>query len=222
MKSLSSNKITKIFNILDEKYSSFEWWLDCTPFEIIIGAILVQNTTWRNAETALNNIKYQDLAKPEKLINTYKGSIIELIKPSGFYNLKLKRILNFLSFFQEAYLFSFENMKKQDLPTLRKELLNVNGIGAETADVILLYALDKLTFCIDNYTKRLFSRLGYIRQNIKYGDLKNIFEDHVKNDILIYKQFHKYIDFHSHYVCRKEPDCAVCSLNNICDFNLVN
>ena len=219
IKKVSKTILMNIYSELSKLYGEREWWLDVKEFEIILGAILVQNTSWSNAKQALENLKRHNLANAQTLYDTDNSKIRELIKPAGLLNIKLTRIKNFLDFFKNSYDFSINFMKNQDSVILREELIQIKGIGRETADVILLYALDKEVFCIDNYTIRIFSRLGFVEENIKYEDLKNIFENVLDSDIYLYRKYHIFLDAFGHYICKKKPYCDLCPLNNICEYN---
>jgi len=177
--------------------------------EIIIGAILTQNTSWRNVEKSLENLKR---AKALSLRGIRKFSfekLKELIKPSGFYKQKAVYLKNFV----EA-LGNIDYLKNIS----RKELLEVKGIGRETADVILLYALDRLSFVVDAYTKRLLMKLWNIEGS--YEEIKELFEKNLPKDLEIYKEFHALIDLHCKEFCRKKPVCKACPLADICSFCL--
>ena len=198
IKKVSKTILMNIYSELSKLYGEREWWLDVKEFEIILGAILVQNTSWSNAKQALENLKRHNLANAQTLYYTDNSKIRELIKPAGLFNIKLTRIKNFLDFFKNSYDFSINFMKNQDSVILREELIQIKGIGRETADVILLYALDKEVFCIDNYTIRIFSRLGFVEENIKYEDLKNIFENVLDSDIYLYRKYHIFLPWFNH------------------------
>lgn len=215
---LNKKILTKIYAKLHELYGEREWWLDTGRFEIIIGAILVQNTSWKNADKALDNLRKHSLLTSQKLKNTDISIIRELIRPAGLYNIKLTRILNFLDFLRDKYDFSINKMAYEDTGKLRENLIKVKGIGRETADVILLYALGKEVFCIDNYTKRIFYRLGLVSKNIKYEEFKNIFENLLDKDINLYRKYHIFLDALGHYICKKNPECHKCPLNYICEY----
>ncbi|KLO20977.1 endonuclease [Marinitoga sp. 1197] len=196
------NKLSEIYIIPDG------WWPGENKFEIMIGALLTQNTNWNNVEKSLKNIKSQNLLSPEKLYYLNIEKLEELIKPSGFYKVKAKYLKNLLEWFK-IYNFSFELLSKKNVKILRKELLSIKGIGNETADSILLYSLDKLSFVIDAYTIRMFSRFGIeIKKN--YIVYKNFFEKNLPEDLIIYKNFHGLIVEHSKNICKKKPLCDMC------------
>lgn len=210
-------KIHSVYQILLDNYGKQNWWPAETKFEVVLGAILTQNTAWTNVERAIKKLKETALLDPE-MLNKTKSEIIEnLIKPSGFFRQKTKKIKNFLRFFIN-YDFSFEKLSKEK--NLREKLLKINGIGPETADSILLYALELPYFVIDSYTKRLSFRLGIINNNqIKYEDLQSIFESTLPKDVEIYKEYHALIVEHSKKHCKKTPVCLDCPISSLCNYN---
>jgi len=208
--------LMEIYNILYKIYNILPgWWPGDNEFEIMVGALLTQNTNWNNVEKSLNNIKENNLMDPILLYELSINKLEELIKPSGFYTVKAKYLKNLLKWFKE-YDFSFENVNKKNKDELRKELLNVKGIGKETADSILLYAFNKLSFVIDAYTRRMFSRLGVKIKN-DYDTYQKFFEDNLPKDIMLYKNYHGLIVEHSKRVCKKKPVCETCILKSLCE-----
>ncbi|MCP4723754.1 MAG: endonuclease, partial [bacterium] len=157
------------------------------------------------------------LLEPGKLIDLSSQDLADLIRPSGFFNQKTKKIKSFLEFFDSSYQFSIEKMKKQDPTQLRQELLDVFGIGEETADCILLYALDKPFFVIDKYTRRIYGRLGLIDPKISYSELSSYFMRNIPEDIPVYKGYHKLIIYHGREFCSaSNPGCETCILREYC------
>jgi endonuclease-3 related protein len=158
--------LLKIYNSLYDFFGSLNWWPGDTPFEIMLGAILTQNTAWKNVEKAINNLKKENLLEPQKLYSIKQEELAQLIKPSGYYNIKARRLKNFINLFINDFKGSTEKMFSGDSGELRKKLLNVNGIGPETADSILLYAGEKPFFVVDAYTRRVFSRHKLISEDM--------------------------------------------------------
>lgn len=183
---------------------------DSQRFEICLGAILAQNTSWKNVEKALGNLRKNNLLNKEeiKLIETKK--LAGLIKSSGYNNQKAKKIKEFIIFLDS----------KKEIN--RENLLGVWGIGKETADSILLYAYSKPIFVIDSYTKRIFSRLGFCEENINYNKLQDLFHENLGKDTKLFNEYHALIVEHAKRFCRKKPLCRRCSLNNICNFYKTN
>jgi len=209
--------LKEIYELLYKHYGPQRWWPADTPFEIIIGAILTQNTAWENVEKAIANLK--PYLKPQTIFKMEERILRELIRPSGFFNMKAKKIKNFLLWFKEKN-FSIENLKKMDVLTLRSELLKINGIGKETADSIILYALEKPVFVIDAYTKRMFKRMGIIKSD-SYDTIQRIFENSLKKELQLYNEYHALIVRHSKNFCRKIPLCDKCFLKNKCQTSVL-
>ncbi|AEX86417.1 putative endonuclease III-like protein [Marinitoga piezophila KA3] len=210
--------LIEIYETLKKEYTIPEgWWPGENQFEIMLGALLTQNTNWNNVVKSLENIKNKNLLYPEKLYVLDIEELQKLIKPSGFFKVKAKYVKNLLEWFKK-YDFSFEKLEKIDKITLRNELLSVKGIGKETADSILLYSLNKLSFVIDAYTKRMFSRLGL---NIKsdYDAYQKFFEENLPENIMIYKNYHGLIVEHSKNICKKKPLCENCIFKDLCKYN---
>ncbi len=211
-----------IYNALFERFGPQGWWPAESRFEVIIGAILTQNTNWKNVEKSIENIKQARLLEPYELYKAGEGRIRELIKPSGYFNQKAKKIMAFMEYFKK-HNFSIEALRQKELSELREELLSVWGVGRETADAILLYALDKEVFVVDGYTRRIFSRLGMVSPSVGYEDLRAFFEDRLPKDIELYKEFHALIDELGKRYCKRDPRCEGCPLSTgICSFRESN
>lgn len=210
--------ITEIYEVLLKTYGKQNWWPADTPFEICVGAVLTQNTSWKNVEKTIENLKKENLLSPEKIISCSPEKLKELIKPAGFFRQKAKYLKNLSKFILEKG--GIESLKKGNLKDLREKLLKVKGIGKETADSILLYALDKPSFVVDAYTKRLFYRLGLIEsEKIGYKAVKRLVESEippVERNLEIYKELHALIVEHSKIKCRKNPNCKNCPFSFKC------
>ena len=152
--------ITEIYQTILKTYGKQNWWPAETPFEVYVGAVLTQNTNWKNVEKAIENLKRENLITPEAILSCPEEKLQELIKPAGFFRQKARYLKNLCHFVEKNG--GIENLKRIEMESLRKELLKVKGIGKETADSILLYGLNKPSFVVDAYTKRLFSRLGIV------------------------------------------------------------
>lgn len=187
-------------------------------FEIIIGAILTQNTNWKNVEKALYNLNKNDLIDIKKINDIETKKLALLIRPSGYYNQKAKTIKNFSDFLFKNYNGNLDLFFKNDIDRLRDELLRINGIGPETADSIILYAAEKPTFVIDAYTKRIYSRLFDIK--LGYDELKNIFESNLKKDAKLFNEYHALlVELGKNHCKNKNPLCGGCPVNKFCRFN---
>ena len=218
MKNTNKNTKDLLIHIYDKMYKQFgplKWWPGNSPFEIMVGAILTQNTSWTNVEHAINNLKSEELLEPYKLFYLENSKLSELIRPSGFYNVKTRRLKNFIYFFINEYEADIEKMKEEDLWDLRGKLLSLEGIGKETADSILLYALNMPVFVIDAYTKRIFSRHNIVSSDIDYGEFQDIFMTNLPQDADFYNEYHAQIVYTGKNFCKKKPLCSGCPLEDL-------
>jgi len=210
--------LLETYNLLSDHFGFRNWWPAETPFEVCVGAILTQNTSWKNVEKALYNLKQANKLNLTQILKTEDNDLAELIRPSGYYNLKTKRLkalCKYLSKHGTKDLTSFESL---DTVTFRKQLLDVYGVGEETADSILLYAFERKVFVIDAYTKRISFRLGISKEDISYEKLQNLYVKHIPKDISLYNDFHaQYVALGSTF-CKPKPLCKECPLNKICEF----
>jgi endonuclease-3 related protein len=189
------------------------WWPGDTPFEIALGAILTQNTNWENVTRALGNLREESLLSPERIHALPEERLAGLIRPAGYFRLKAARIRNFMSFLHRECRLRLENLAELPLDTARSRLLAVNGIGPETADSILLYALHKPTFVVDAYTRRILNRHLLVPEDIGYEELREYFMDVLPSDVTLYNEFHALIVRIGKKWCRrKQPKCHDCPL----------
>jgi len=202
-----------IYRKLYSHFGPQHWWPAASRFEVIIGAILTQNTSWQNVEKAIANLKNAKALSPQKLRSMPKGRIARLIRPSGFFNIKSKRLKEFLRFFFENYKGDMKKLIKQEPMVLRRQLLSVNGIGPETADSILLYALDKPVFVVDAYTKRIFVRHKFIQKDAAYDKVQNMFSKNLKDEVKLFNEYHALIVRLAKVYCLKNnPKCNLCPI----------
>lgn len=207
-------KLMEIFHILYNTFGPQHWWPGETPFEIIVGAILTQNTNWKNVEKAINNLKKANVLTPKALFELPYSYLKELIRPAGFFNIKAKRLKNFLKFLFEEYEGSLEKMFKEDVEKIRQKLLKIPGIGPETADSILLYAGKKPTFVVDSYTKRILSRHNLIPEEYDYEEIRAFFINHLPEDEALFNEYHALFVALGKNYCRPKPICKKCPLKN--------
>lgn len=212
------NKIRLIYDLLLENYGFQGWWPingKYNPnnysyprtaeqrFEICVGAILTQNTSWKQVEKALENLRRMNALNPQSITSFEVNKLKQAIKPAGYFNQKARKLKEFTTFFLQ--------LKKE--PT-REELLSIWGVGPETADSILLYAYKKPLFVIDAYTKRVFNRIGFKEKT--YDELQKLFMNNLKPDYKLFNEYHALIVEHAKKLCAKKPDCGKCFLNRMC------
>ena len=212
---MSAGQLKEIYNLLLERFGPQHWWPGDTPFEIIIGAILTQNTNWTNVEKAIANLKKAKLLTPDKLhaIDTVK--LAELIRPAGYYNIKAARLKNFLDWFFENHQGKLANLDKIPTDQLRRELLSIKGVGPETADSILLYALTRPIFVVDAYTARIAGRHHLINDSAGYDEIQDLFESRLSADVAMFNEYHALLVRLGKEYCRLRPKCDSCPLNHL-------
>jgi endonuclease-3 related protein len=208
-----SSQLWSMHRSLLKFYGPLHWWPGETELEIMIGAILTQNTNWQNVSKAIEKIKEEGLLDVQALLRIEAEYLGKLIKSCGYYNLKAQRLKNFLSFFYNKYDGSAEKLFSRNGQVLRTELLKVNGIGPETADSILLYAGKKPIFVVDAYTRRIFQRHGYFSHNEDYEDIQCFFMSHLPCEHSLYNEFHAQLVMVGKEYCKKNnPSCPQCPL----------
>lgn len=214
---LSPNRKELLREIYDRLIAVFgpqNWWPAETPFEVILGAILTQNTAWKNAAAAIGNLRCHDLLSFERLCRLGAREIETLIRSSGFYKQKAKKIRTFCDHILTKWNGSLEKFLAQDMESLRTDLLAVRGIGRETADSIVLYAAFQPSFVVDTYTYRIFSRHGWVEESISYDDLREYFMGATDPDVALFQEFHALLVRTGHLYCRKKALCQLCPLND--------
>lgn len=205
-----------IYTRLHAHFGPQHWWPGDTPFEVMVGAILTQHTSWRNVAQAIANLKARDLLRPHALAALPPAELAAWIRPAGYFNLKTKRLRSFLHYFLERYDGDVERMRAQSRDTVRAELLQIEGIGPETADSILLYALGKPVFVIDAYTHRILRRHALSPEETTYDELQSLFHDQVPADPAHYNEYHALLVAVGKEFCRKShPQCGDCPLRGI-------
>jgi len=207
----NEKKLMEIYRLLKNRFGKQNWWPSENEFEMMVGAILTQNVSWNNVEMAMDNLKKKIMLNPLSLKNSSLEKIQELIKPTGFYKQKSKRLMRLADAVIESG--GLKNLFQKD--NLREYLLNINGIGPETADSIILYAADRPKFVVDSYTKRIINRvIGY---EGNYRRLQQFFESNLRSDLELYKEYHALIVELGKNYCKKEPVCNGCPLIEICE-----
>lgn len=212
-------RVYQIYRRLLTVYGPQFWWPGDSDFEVMVGAILTQNTSWVNVERAIHNLKQANLLSVTAIVNVRASRLARLLKPAGYFNLKTERLKNFCRWLKARG----GQRKLQALSTvqLRKALLEVNGVGPETADAILLYAFRRPVFVIDAYTKRIFLRLGMVNESADYEGLRAWFEQRlsrVSKKVPVFNEYHALIVEHAKQACRHKPLCEGCCLQSACSF----
>jgi len=207
------NKVYEIYEILLDHFGPQGWWPGETPLEIMVGAVLTQNTNWTNVSKAIDNLKKENLLSFRKLHELPPEGLAEKIRPAGYFNLKAARLKNLLNFIAQEYNGSVEEMFAVDMHTLREGIITVKGIGPETTDSILLYAGSKPVFVVDAYTHRIFARHNIIAEEEGYYEIQEYFSLALPEDVSLFNEYHALIVRLGKEFCRKsKPLCAGCPL----------
>lgn len=210
------NTLIKIYNTLFTNFGHQNWWPGETKDEIIIGAILTQSVSWQNVEIAIQNLKRENICSLEAIHHAKIETISPLIRSTLYYNQKAKKLKNFTDFLFIEFDGKLDKLFSLELKELRDKLLNIDGIGPETADSILLYAGEKLIFVVDAYTKRIFTRLGLVGNDWSYHQLKRFFMENLPVEVELFQDFHAQIIRLGKEYCRKlNPKCGECPVRNI-------
>jgi len=215
LKTPTNRKLMKMFNLLLDHYGPRNWWPAETALEMMIGAVLTQNTNWKNVEKAIENLKKTDLISLKALSFISNSELAQKIRPAGYYNIKAKRLKNLIDFIVDHYDGKMSKLLADETPTLRNRLLSVNGIGPETADSILLYAANRPVFVIDAYTHRILHRHNMTGEQSTYQELQDLFMDNLPSDTSLFNEFHALIVEAGKDYCRKKPLCEECPLSQI-------
>jgi len=218
---LKNEVITKkLIDIYERLYSHFgprHWWPAESALEMIMGAILVQNVSWKNTSAVLKILEAKGLINISAILMIADDELAELIRPARYYRSKVKSMKSFAGFVHDKYGGDVGVLLKQPMQVLRKELLGIYGIGEETADSIILYGSLQPIFVVDAYTRRIFQRLGFFGGKISYREMQEFFMDHISVDTQLYNEFHALIDCLGNRLClNKSPKCSNCPLQAIC------
>jgi endonuclease-3 related protein len=202
----------EMFENLLTHFGPQRWWPAETELEMMVGAVLTQNTNWKNVEKALINLKKENLLSLHKLSTLSTSEVAALIRPAGYFNIKAKRLKNLIDFIVEHYQAELSMFLKEETQALREGLLSVKGIGPETADSILLYAVRRPVFVVDGYTHRIMTRHGMTDEQVSYHELQALFMDHLPEDTALFNEFHALLVKTGKDYCRREPFCHMCPL----------
>lgn len=200
------------YRILFRAFGPQKWWPGETPFEVAVGAILTQNTAWGNVEKAIARLKTEGVFTPEALDRLPEETLAPLLRSSGYFNLKAARLKAFIHFLFREYGGRLDRMFRENLEPLRKELLEIKGVGPETADSILLYAGGYPVFVVDAYTRRVFSRHGLLPEDADYHEMQRLFMENLPADPPLFNEYHALIVRVGKEFCRTTPRCETCPL----------
>ncbi|GBE17482.1 endonuclease III [archaeon BMS3Abin16] len=214
---MKQNNLEQVYKRLFEAFGAQNWWPGETQLEVIVGAVLTQNTAWQNVKRAIVNLKGAGVLSLNGLIDVGSDGLAELIRPSGYFNVKAKRLKAVVNFLSGSG--GIKGLETAPTVELRRMLLDVNGVGEETADSILLYAFNRPVFVVDAYTKRIFSRLGLLDSGAGYAVVQEFFENSLPSDVNLYNEYHALIVRLGKDFCKKtRPQCLNCPLNDLCEF----
>jgi len=208
-----SRKLNLIYQKLYKSFGPQHWWPGETAFEVMVGAILTQNTNWQNVVRAIANIKKAKALDARKLYRLPHKRLARLLRPVGYFNIKAKRLKNFSKFYLDNYGANVRRMRAVGTEALRDQLLLVNGVGQETADSILLYAMKKPVFVVDAYTKRFSFRHGLTLEDSDYQAVQRFFTQNLESSVQLFNEYHALIvRLAKEYCLKSKPKCAVCPL----------
>ncbi|MGI6655992.1 MAG: endonuclease III domain-containing protein [Desulfobulbus sp.] len=209
----TAQRLRLLYDRMRERFGPQHWWPAETPFEVMVGAILTQNTNWKNVERAITNLRDAGVLSPAGLSGLPVGLLAEYIRPAGYYNIKAGRLRNLLEWIDNEYGGDPAAALAQPLSTLRAQLLAIRGIGPETADSILLYAAGLPIFVVDAYTCRILSRHQLLDEPFDYHRVQELFMDNLESDPQLYNEYHALLVRIGKTYCKKsKPNCADCPL----------
>lgn len=213
-----SDNLLEIYHRLLAYFGPRHWWPAKTPFEVIIGAILTQAVAWRNVQKAITCLENAGLLTPEALYQCPTEQLATMIRATRYYRMKAKKIKAFLTYLFQKHAGDLDQMFRLPLDHLRRDLLNIYGIGEETADSILLYAGGYPVFVVDSYTKRILCRLGFFPEKISYREIQDFFQGSLPKEPQLYNDYHAQLDALGHFICKTRPACTECPLLDLCVF----
>lgn len=208
----AARDLPRMFDALLAAWGPQHWWPGDTPLEVIVGAILTQNTNWKNVERAIARLRANGMLDWRRLHAATTDELAEMIRPAGTYRVKARRLKAFVEFLFARFGGRLENMKRVAMPELRRQLLEVPGIGPETADAILLYALGRPVFVVDAYTRRVLLRHRLIDASARYDDIQRVFESALPRDVALFNEYHALLVEVGKHHCRSTARCAGCPL----------
>lgn len=212
---MTGETLLEIYQLLYDAFGPQHWWPGETQFEIAAGAILTQNTNWANVEKAIRNLKVAGCLSVEGIRRLSPPQLAELIRPAGYFNVKTKRLMNFVTWLSDNYDGTMTNLEGVDTTRLRAALLEIKGVGRETADSILLYALHRPVFVVDAYTARITIRHGLIEPDADYEQLRELFESNLEKDVELFNEYHALLVRAGKEFCKPKARCPGCPLEKL-------
>lgn len=209
------NTLWTIYRRLCRFFGPQHWWPGETPFEVAVGAILTQNTAWSNAARAIAQLKQKRMLNPTRLASIPVNRLARLIRSSGYFNQKARRLKGFVQYLNRRYAGQMARMRGAPMARLRLELLHLSGIGPETADSILLYGLGKPTFVVDAYTRRFLARHSLISWDASYGEIQDLFMERLPHRVSLFNEYHALIVALGKNLCQTHPKCHLCPLRKV-------
>lgn len=206
--------LAAVYRGLFAAYGAQHWWPAESPFAVMVGAVLTQNTAWTNVERAMARLMEQIPLTAEAILALDQEALAEALRPVGYFNIKARRLRAFCAAYLEQG--GFEAWARFETPALRRRLLAINGVGPETADDMLLYAFERPVFVVDAYTRRLFVRLGVLVGDEDYERIRHGFEAALGADPVLFNEYHALIVHHGKHRCRPRPRCDACCLARLC------
>ena len=208
--------VRSLYDRLYATYGPQHWWPGDGPFDVIVGAILTQNTNWTNVEKALDKLRNANISSFKTIHGMDRNYLADLIRPSGYFNQKARKLHEFAVLVENDFNGDLDQLLDLPMDDLRTILLGIWGIGEETADDIVLYAAHKPSFVIDKYTRRIIDRLGWRPRGVRYRDYQLMFTEQLPSDAALFNEYHALLDEHGSTVCRPTPRCNQCCLQDIC------
>ncbi|HOK66066.1 MAG TPA: endonuclease III domain-containing protein [Anaerohalosphaeraceae bacterium] len=212
---MRSETLMDIYRRLYTRFGPQHWWPGETPLEVMIGAVLTQNTNWKNVERAIANLKAASLLDIRKLEQLSPDRLAELIRPAGYFNIKARRLKNLIAWLSKRCSGQIESLKELPTGRLREELLSIRGIGPETADSILLYALEKPVFVVDAYTARILGRHHLLEEGAGYEEIQSLFESALPKDTVLFNEYHALLVRCGKEFCKPKAACRGCPLEDL-------
>ncbi|MEW6114376.1 MAG: endonuclease III domain-containing protein [Thermodesulfobacteriota bacterium] len=215
-------RLMRMYQAMRAHFGHRNWWPGDSPFEVCVGAVLTQNTAWRNVVRAISNLKAASALDPFKIYELSHDELAALIRPAGYFNVKATRLRNFVEHLVRRHTGDQDALFDSPVEALRQELLSINGIGKETADSIILYAAGKPIFVVDAYTRRVLGRHGLMDDKADYDTVQALFHAHIPSDVDLYNDFHAQFVAVGHTYCKRVPLCDSCPLGPFRDHRPVN